>query len=81
MRARLTILAFSLILAVQCLTACSLVNPQKTVVQENPYPVLAPPVLHTAQELEYNGVRGLWMSESDVANLMIWIHNVNANSN
>lgn len=79
MRAKITLLAFSLILAGACLTACSLVNPQKVTSEEPHTPV--PPILRTAQELEHNGVRGLWMSEEDVANLMIWIHNVNANYN
>lgn len=66
------VLTFSLVCS--CLPACSLMNPETTTQSNATLPVF--PVLPTAIELEHEGVRGMWMSEDDVANLMLWIHNV-----
>ena len=72
---KLTSLAvvFTAIMSLTSLASCSLMNPEPSSRSEAAnLPAL--PVLPTAIELEHNGVRGVWMSEGDVANLMIWIH-------
>lgn len=74
MKTAITSIVFTFVLACSCLTSCSLMNPEPTTQINATLP--APPVLPTAIELEHDGVRGLWMSEDDVANLMLWIHNV-----
>lgn len=74
MKTAITSIVFTFVLTCTCLTSCSLMNPEPTTQSNATFPAF--PVLPTAIELEYKGVRGLWMSKDDVANLMLWIHNV-----
>ena len=75
MKTAISSIVFTLILVCSSqLSACSLMNPEPSTQSDATLPAF--PVLPTAIELEHNGVRGLWMSEDDVANLMLWIHNV-----
>lgn len=74
MKTAVTSIVFIFTLMCTGISACSLTNPEPTAQSNATLPVF--PVLPTAIELEHKGVRGLWMSEDDVANLMLWIHNV-----
>lgn len=74
MKTAVTSIVFIFSLMCTGISACSPMNPEPTAQSNATLPVF--PVLPTAIEFEHNGVRGLWMSEDDVANLMLWIHNV-----
>lgn len=76
MRTALTTIV--LLLIVVTLQACALMNPVPSTEIGVTLPPL--PVLPSAVRLEHNGVPGLWMDETDVTNLMLWIHNANTSN-
>ena len=58
-------------------SSCTRVNSGTSVSGTSSYTFIQePPVLSSAIELYHDGKRGVWIEETDVANLMLWINSI-----